>query len=156
MKMQLVSATTPLIVTRALVTGMSNVVCATAAQLFATLSEERLDHTEETLMRLRIRTDVELIGALLSDLSDVHDMRTSHRVSLEHLHTALHEVNRSLGALDASLRGRDRAWLYSSPRTPDPKLIRAIEVSKQGLDHAFQRLIEVTRVVAVLRPGWYD
>ena len=151
--MQLVTATTPVIVTRALVAGMSNVVCATVTQLFATLSDADLQHIEEELKSLRIRTDVELIGALLSDMSSVHDLTKSVRVSLDHLHTSLQEMNKSLCELDTFVKKRYRYWPYGRPCAPDPKLIKAIEVAKSSLDHYFQRVTEVTSIVAAHRRG---
>ena len=144
--MQLVTSTTPIIITRAIVTGMSNVVYMTMAQVYQSLSVSSSSEFDEELNALHIKTDVELIGALLSDMSDETSLKKSIRVCLDHLHTALQEINKSLLDFDSSVRAINASW-FKSKHTTCPKILETIKSQKAILDHHFMRLVQLQHIV---------
>jgi hypothetical protein len=84
--MQLVASNTPVIVTKAVVSGLSTVVCTTISHIYTILaSSANMPEIEKSIKSLYLKTDVELIGALLSDLSEELEMKKSIRVSFASL-----------------------------------------------------------------------
>ena len=149
--MQLVVTNTPVLVTRAVVAGMTEVVRATVAGVYSALrtsSCTTVHDIEATLDALHVRTDVELIGAMLSDMGEAHHA-TCTRVCLEHMHCALAALNLALTQLDAAVRRRSfLSALYAS--SVDTALLTRLRECKADLDHHFRRLIEVEGLVAAV------
>lgn len=155
--MQVVLSQTPSIVTRALVVGMSNAVCATFSCLFASVSkDDSLINVERRLSSLHVRTDMELLGAILSDMSAsrVEQMKST-KVCLEHLHDSLSVLNASLQSMDDCVRrSRSHGWYDWSlgrggVREREEALSRAltlVEEEKARLDHHMRRFMEVQSV----------
>lgn len=141
---QLVTVHTPVVVTRAVVAAMTSAVGSTVSRLYDAIDRAKDTEAEQELDALFIRTDVELIAALISDLSTEADATTSVRVCLDHLHHSLQELNQSLCALDASVRCWCRAWRLT--RGSSEGLLRDVSLRKRRLDHHLDRLVQVASV----------
>ena len=150
--MQVVLSQTPTIVTKALVIGMSNAVCATFSCVFATVSkDDSLVNVERRLSSLHVRTDIELLGAILSDMSASRVSHKSTKVCLEHLHDALTVLNASLQSMDDHVRQQRRSlvgyWNWKRGGAGEgeelSRLLALVEDEKASLDHHMRRFMEV-------------
>lgn len=145
--MQLMASNTPVIVTKAVVSGLSTVVCTTISHIYQILaSSANMPEIEKSISSLYLKTDVELIGALLSDLSEELEMKKSIRVCLDHLHHSLQDINKSLIQLDRYIT-RSSISIWTNYRNPDPTLIiEEIHTKKKQLDHVLSRLVEIQHI----------
>jgi hypothetical protein len=140
--MQLLVAKSPQIVSKAILTGMSDMVYATIVRIYAsTKADASLSEIEAELNGMHIRTDIEVIGALLSDMSDDAVRKKSIRVSLEHLHDALININQALSRLDAQIQVYSARWFRRS--SPDAGTLQEIRTQKLQLDYCLERFIQL-------------
>lgn len=131
----------PVIVNKAVVSGMSSIVLASLSNLYNSITRKpSFAEVQETLDTLFIGTDVEVIGAFLSDMSD-QPLSTSERICLEHMHCTLKDLNDELVSVDASMN-TFRRYLYTVPVNLD-----RVSNKKKQLDHHFLRLLQVVAVI---------
>lgn len=142
------------VVTKTVVAAMSNAICTTLSHVYKSLqcnteNTERGTNVEEDLEALFVRTDMELLGALLSDMEDSHENKKAVRVCLEHLHDTLKDIHLYLSQLDTHLR-KSAAWFASKKLKQEEEvrdIVRSITSSKKKMDHHFLRLVQISAVV---------
>lgn len=151
--MQIVPATT--LVTRAMVAGLSSAVSSTVWSLVYKPPLPASSSPAVALEALHVRTDVEVLGALLSDLEvDLDETRKAVRVCLVHLHEALAALQSSLLAFDAATRAARARWWTSKRRSPteEEEALEAVRRDKLRVDHCLERLLGVHSITCVRVP----
>ena len=138
--MSIVSAATS-IVNKTVVSGVASLVLNSIKSIYAMLPNyTSRQELQEKLDSIFIKTDMEVIGAFLSDMDEKKNS-TCERVCLEHMHCTLKELNTALTDLDTCLRSLKRFLTsYSSILS----LVSVIERKKSDLDHQFERLLQVS------------
>ena len=145
-------APTTTIVSKAIVAGMSNVVYATLKTIYDKLQTSADDtNIQSALDDMFIRTDVELLAALLADMTDACISNTSVKVCMNHLHETLQQLNTQLVALDKLVHSTGWStmpWKSTSKRAGDTATVLACVVNaKKTLDHHFLRLVQLMAIV---------
>lgn len=146
--MQLMLTHTPKLVTRAVVMGMCNAVCTSLNCLYSNISKDDvLEEYEHKVSGLFIRTDIELLGAILFDMSEANIDKKMVCVCLGHLHDSLHSINDSLRRMDEQFRSRRYIpwrWTLSSTTLSDAFAI--VQRDKTVLDHHIERFIQIQQI----------
>jgi len=147
--MQLVVAAAPLVVTRTVVSGMSAVAYGTVVKIYKAFeSDQTLSGVEEELSAMHVRTDIEIIGALLSDVSDSAEQNKSIRVCLNHLHEGLCQMNKTLNELNTAIETSASRWSWRN-KSIDPVILDRIRRDKTALDHHLMRIVQLHQLVVM-------
>jgi hypothetical protein len=134
----------PVILTKVIVKSTSVLLGGTICRVWNLISTHRMaKEAEQRLVSLHIKTDVELIGAILSDLADMTQASTSVRVAGNHLHESLQRLNSSLTRLDDASGGS--YWFRTSSHLEE--ILDLIEEAKRDVDHHLDRLVQVVRMM---------
>jgi len=145
--MMVLTSNAPIIVTRAVVTGMTNVAYASFLKIYGLIEKDSsLSEVQDQLLEMHIRTDLELLGALLSDMKEIEEKYKSERVCLEHLHDSLGDMNVSLKELDDVIN-ENNTWFRSVK--VNATLIQKIKMNKKCIDHHILRFVQLHQVLQI-------
>ena len=145
--MQLAFVNCPAIATKIVLSGVSSLVLGSLNTLYDTLGKSNASESKEIERKIRkchIKSDLEIIGSLLSELFDDNLNSKTLNVCVEHMHTCLKELNEALTTLDKRLYYN--SWFFTSSSNLS-MLVENVIDTKLELDHLFGRLVQIKSIL---------
>lgn len=145
---------TPMVVSRTVVHGVSCAAYRSCEALYLAIRSRPTStelELEARLAALHVKTDLELIGAILSDTNGNNASGSkSLAVCYDHLHQALNALNEALSGLEGAVRGHPRymVWTRGPSSAEIEEAMETVVARKRALDHHLERMVLASQIVA--------
>ena len=128
---------------------MTEMACRAIRGVYGAFTGDRFAEVEGAMDALRVRADMELVGAVLERVSE---LRGPVEVAAQNLRRAFEGLTRALDALRAAMSAHEHLLLSSYRRFDAATSIAAVRRWKGALDHHYARLVGLLQCPGMSRP----